>query len=314
MERTGKTGRRQRFGNRGIPSSEARYRSLFEGVPIGLYITTEDGRILDANPELVRMLRYPSKEELLGIDASELYANPSDREAELEILRDRRTLHSFETQLRRFDGQTIWVRDTCHAIYSEEGDIVYHEGSLQDITEEKEAEERLLFMARHDPLTGVYNRYALGEMLDREASRAQRYRHPIGVLMVDVNRLKETNDRFGHATGDEVLKRVAVILVECVRESDIVVRYGGDEFLVVLVETNGETDIVRDRIRDTVIASNPLHPTIDFPITLSIGVAHWDPDSQASLEETLSEADHAMYRDKRKFREREHLRNLEDYS
>jgi len=306
--------KQQRLDKHGIPSSETRYRSLFEGVPIGLYITTEDGRILDANPELIRMLGYPSKKALLGIDASELYADPSDREAEIAMLQKSRKLQSFETQLKRHDGKTIWVRDTCHAIYSEDGATLYHEGSLQDITEEKAAEERLLFMARHDPLTGVFNRYALGEMLEREASRAQRYRHPIGVLMADVNRLKETNDRFGHATGDQVLKRVANILVECVRESDIVVRYGGDEFLVVLVETNGETDIVRNRIRKTIEDSNPLHPAIDFPITLSIGLAHWDPDSQESIEATLSEADHAMYRGKRKFREREHLLHIENGS
>ena len=281
-------------------SGDSRYRSLFEGIPIGLYITTLDGRIVDANPALVQMLGYSNKKALLGIMAADLYANPADRKRERFLLETDHALHNFETQLNRMDGRLIWVRDSCHAVRDEEGTILYFEGSLQDITEEKASGARLNHMARHDPLTGVFNRYALSEVLERESSRAQRYNHPIGVLMIDVNRFKEANDRFGHAAGDKVLQMVAEVLCSCVRDTDYVVRYGGDEFLLLLLETNGETQIVRDRIVETLSSKHSSGSLVDFPITLSIGVAHWLPETNESVESILSRADHAMYAEKRK--------------
>lgn len=289
------------FDQRGeFYTNEQRYRSLFEGIPIGLYITTLDGRILDANPALVRLLGYPNKEALLGITASDLYANPADREHERSLFEDDLLVCNYETQLKQLDGRLIWVRDTCRAIRDESGAIQCFEGSLQDITEEKASEQTLMYRARHDLLTGVFNRYALAEMLEQEALRARRYDHPIGVLMVDVNRFKEVNDRFGHATGDKVLQLVAEVLCSSVRGTDYVVRYGGDEFLLLLLETNGETQIVRDRIIGTMSSQNPVDLPFDFPITLSIGIAHWMPSTNASIESVLSQADQAMYAEKRR--------------
>jgi len=101
--------------------------------------------------------------------------------------------------------------------------------------------------ARRDPLTGVYNRRYFNEVIEQELVRSRRY-HPIGFLMIDVNRFKEINDRFGHQMGDKVLQTVADLLVAQVRKSDIVVRYGGDEFLIMLLETDGETEAVTERM------------------------------------------------------------------
>jgi len=279
---------------------EGRYRSLFENVPIGLYITEPDGRIIDANAALVRMLGYPDKAELLGMLASDLYASPDDREHEQTLFDDDAFVEDYETQLKCRDGRLIWVRDKCRAIRNDDGTIRAFEGSLQDITDEKASEEQLIHMAMHDPLTGVHNRYALTQLLETETSRARRYEHPIGVLMIDVNRFKEVNDRFGHATGDRVLRIVAEVLMSSVRDTDVVVRYGGDEFLVVLIETNGETKIVRDRILKAMSDRHPLDLLIDFSITLSIGLAHWSPGSAKSMESVLTQADAAMYEEKRR--------------
>jgi diguanylate cyclase (GGDEF)-like protein/PAS domain S-box-containing protein len=287
-------GTQQALGER-----ETRYRSLFEGVPIGLYATTPEGLILEANPALVEMLGYLDKDSLLGMMASQLYADPGDREKEQTLLAQDGIVQDFETQLRKRDGTTIWVRDTCRVVHDEGGRIRSYEGSLQDITEQKEYERRLSHMARHDPLTGVFNRHALAEILDAEIGRARRYRHPIGVLMIDVNRFKEVNDRFGHATGDEVLRSVAEMLCRCVRDSDAVVRYGGDEFLVLLIETNGEAEVVRDRIHAEVSRKGQMSFLSEFPITVAIGAAHWDPESGESIERVLNQADQAMYEEKR---------------
>lgn len=154
-------------------------------------------------------------------------------------------------------------------------------------------------MARHDPLTGVYNSHALDEFLKRELTRSKHYNRPIGVLLIDVNRFKEVNDRFGHAMGDKVLQAVADTLQHNVRDSDIVIRYGGDEFLIVLPETDSETELVKERILAEVALWNKANPLLDFPVNLAIGSVYWSPDSGKSMEEVLAEADRLMYEDKR---------------
>jgi diguanylate cyclase (GGDEF)-like protein len=160
-------------------------------------------------------------------------------------------------------------------------------------------EEELVTQANRDPLTGVYNRRYFNQVIEQELARSKRYAHPIGFLMVDVDRFKEINDRFGHQTGDRVLQVVATLLKDALRDCDLVIRYGGDEFLIVLPETNGESTLVRDRIQNAMAAHSKGNALTPFPVTLSIGCAHWDPKSDRSVETILSEADAAMYVAKR---------------
>jgi len=164
----------------------------------------------------------------------------------------------------------------------------------------KDFEKELARMARHDALTGILNRYGLQEVLEREVARARRYDRPIGLLMVDVNRFKEINDRFGHAMGDKVLQGVADVLRHNLRESDVLVRYGGDEFLVVLPETAGETAEVKSRILAEVAERNRINPLVDFPVTLAIGTTYWSRGCGRTIDQTLEEADQRMYEDKRR--------------
>jgi diguanylate cyclase (GGDEF)-like protein len=154
--------------------------------------------------------------------------------------------------------------------------------------------------AIHDPLTGLHNRYYLNEVLDQEIKRSKRYNHRISFVMVDVNRFKEINDRYGHQVGDEILQEIAFLLRKSVRESDILVRYGGDEFLIMLLETNGEVKGIKQRIAQKVVRRNKKkNGQLDFPVTLSIGSATWDPQDSKSMEEVLNEADRLMYEDKK---------------
>jgi diguanylate cyclase (GGDEF)-like protein/PAS domain S-box-containing protein len=154
--------------------------------------------------------------------------------------------------------------------------------------------------AVHDPLTRVYNRYYLNQTLQQEITRGKRYRHSIAFLMIDINRFKEINDRFGHQMGDKVLQAVASLLLESVRATDIVVRYGGDEFLIVLPETDGRADVLKQRIVGRVARRNEINRLLGFPVTLSVDIASWSPGSSESVEEVLSRADTRMYEDKRR--------------
>lgn len=148
-----------------------------------------------------------------------------------------------------------------------------------------------------DPLTEVYNRRSLDEMAGRYISSARRHHTPLSFLLIDVDKFKQINTKFGHLTGDVVLAEVASVLRSAVRGSDSVVRYGGDEFLILLAEANvADAELVQARIDKAVKGWNARGQLPEFDVTLSIGSAEWK-DGQ-SLDETLDAADQAMYEKK----------------
>ena len=154
--------------------------------------------------------------------------------------------------------------------------------------------------ATRDPLTGVYNRRYFSETIERELKRSKRYQHPIGFLMIDVDRFKEINDTHGHQTGDRVLQEVANFLRESVRITEMVVRFGGDEFLIVMPEMEKDIDAVKRRLIEALARWNETSELFDFPVTFSSGGARWNPDGSESVEHVLARADRLMYADKKR--------------
>ncbi|MFO8035058.1 MAG: PAS domain S-box protein [Anaerolineales bacterium] len=135
---------------RSLKESEEKYRSLFERVPVGLYQTTPQGKIMDANPALAEMLGYPNRESLLGVKASDIFVSDEDRQDQLSILKKEEVLPDYELKLRRRDGSEIWVRDSARAVKDENGETLYFQGSLVNITErvqlQREVEKRRLYL------------------------------------------------------------------------------------------------------------------------------------------------------------------------
>ncbi|MCK4807757.1 MAG: GGDEF domain-containing protein, partial [Candidatus Aegiribacteria sp.] len=172
-------------------------------------------------------------------------------------------------------------------------------GHLTGTVDRISLERKLRNLAIHDPLTGAFNRNFFQIALNREKLRAERYSTSIGFLMVDIDNFKEINDLYGHLTGDKILREVASYLAESIRETDYLIRYGGDEFLMILIEAGQTAVIVRDRIiNGSKLAEKTIH-LIGSPVTLSIGQSHWDSKSGISIRETLAEADSRMYEHKR---------------
>jgi len=156
--------------------------------------------------------------------------------------------------------------------------------------------EHLEKQANRDPLTGVYNRHYFGEYVATERARAQRYGHPISLLLIDIDRFHEINERVGHLEGDRVLREVAGLLQRNVREADTVVRYGGDEFLALMPEIGREgAERAAARIRHQLARAESGLPVA---VTATVGISTWYPKDDRSFDAVLDEADRWMYRRK----------------
>jgi PAS domain S-box-containing protein len=126
-----------------LRESEARYRTLFDGVPVGLYRTTPTGKTLNVNLAAAQMFGFPSQEEVLAIETPDVYVNPEDRVRWQRVMEREGVVRGFEAQLYRYDGAVMWVSDTARAVTDEQGQVLYYEGSLEDITQRKQFEEEI---------------------------------------------------------------------------------------------------------------------------------------------------------------------------
>jgi len=166
----------------------------------------------------------------------------------------------------------------------------YAEQSLRRIA----LQRRLIDQAIHDPLTGTYNRNHFNRLVELEENRARLDGTTLGFIMVDVDNFKAINDTRGHQTGDTVLREVAAVLQRAVRKADTVIRYGGDEFLIILSRVDSMTEMVEDRIRK--MLGREVFP--GFSVTVSMGHSQWEPGLGSSIDEAISRADRMMYEEK----------------
>ncbi len=213
---------------------------------------------------------------------------------------DKREPFEMEYRLRRYDGVYRWIKDFGRPYEGLDGTFGGYVGSCYDVTETREYAESMAFMAAHDPLTGVANRRALQEALERAVARAARGRIS-SLLFIDVDFFKKVNDTFGHEAGDNTLRDLTVALKRWIRKEDMLGRVGGDEF-AALLEGQGvdEALLVAERMRQEVDGYRD--GDWDFNLTLSIGVAAID--GTTAPDDVLGHGDTAMYQAKQTGRNR----------
>ena len=247
----------------------------------GIYITTLDGDIIDANPAFLEMFGVESLEDLRGFRTSD-FVRPEVRAREMALLERDGSVRDIEFQVTRRDGEVRTVVDSAFLSVDPKNGDKYCHGILVDITQRKELQTQLLELSIRDPLTGCYNRRYLNTVMRQcEAQPKGEW----GCIYLDIDHFKQYNDTNGHAEGDSVLVKMARFLMRHVRAEEAVVRVGGDEFLVVLCDSDqDQTDHVATRLRAAAAMS--------APVPFSMGWAA--RKSGESFEDTMIRADHRL--------------------
>ena len=202
------------------------------------------------------------------------------------------------TLLIRRDGSELYIEDSAAPIYDGSGKLSGAVIVFRDVSVVRAMTEKMAFMAHHDFLTQLPNRFLLNDRLSQAIESAQRSQHRIGVLFLDLDGFKQINDSLGHATGDGVLQSAARRLVECVRATDTVSRLGGDEFVVLILDCMDDTAVsaVAEKIL-TALALPHVISGVELTVTTSIGISLY-PDSGSDAPSLIKKADAAMYQAK----------------
>ncbi len=291
----------QKLYEQRLAEREALLSALVEQSIEGIALSDMEGRFIMVNTACSELLGY-SKEELLRMSIPDLLAPGVQPELLSRIKRTEQPGRR-EAQLRRKDGTLFMAEISGSPVLTGQGLQVL--GIIRDITERTRKEQALIYSARHDGLTGLYNRGVLEERLGAEVDRAGRYHHPITLFMLDIDHFKRINDTHGHQVGDAALCRVADVLKQTMRRSDIIARYGGEEFVIMLPETRREEGMELAERLCRAVAGEPYmsQGEAGYYLTVSIGVAVFPEDADAPAK-LIEAADAAMYRAKESGRDR----------
>lgn len=285
-----------------LKESEEKFRTIVNNVNLGVYRSSASspGYFLQVNPAFVRMFGYNSTKKLLKTPVEKFYKNAKER---IQFLRDvsiNGEVQNKKIQLKRKDGSVFWASIYAKAHFDDNGILQWIDGVIEDITEQTIMEERLHTLLLTDELTGLYNRRGFLTLAEHQLKLAHRTKKSILLLFMDMDNLKDINDEFGHTMGDQALINATKILKKTFRESDIIARIGGDEFVVLTLEirkTRGYT--FYERLIKSLDKFNKIS-RLPFKISLSVGWSYYRPTRPRSLGFLLKEADRMMYLHKQK--------------
>ncbi|MDD2767127.1 MAG: EAL domain-containing protein [Methylococcus sp.] len=279
-----------------LRASERRYRTLIEVASDAILVTdTETGTLVDCNRQAEILLDMP-RNSILGRHLSNLYDTPQDaRSHEADFISRMLDGESgtIELQLKRADGSLVPV-EVSGSAFEIDGRHYVH-GAFRDITQRREAEDRIKHLAHHDPLTSLPNRIFLHGRLEEAVKFAHRDQKQVAVMFIDLDNFKRINDTLGHRIGDALLEQVARRLTENVHGNHVVGRLGGDEFIIVM---EGEDIGTVAAATAELLLENLCRPyrVEDYQLhsCASIGIAVF-PTHGRSAEALMKHADAAMY-------------------
>jgi len=293
--------------------TEEQYRSMVERGPAVTYIDGPDetASTMFISPQAEMLLGYTSEEWTSDPELWPRLLHPDDKARALaENERHNETGEPFRLEYRMFhkDGHVVWVHDEASIVRDDRGTPRFSHGVMMDISERKETEDRVAFLTYHDSLTGLPSRSMFEELLELSIARARRHDGAVAILCVDLDDFRLVNDSLGHHQGDALLKMVADRLREATRETDLVARRGGDQFLLLLSDLEregaGEMDaaILRaegaaQRVQEVLTAPFVVAGT-ELYVSVSMGISLFpqDADDAGALQRN---AEAAMYESKK---------------
>lgn len=250
-----------------------------------------------ANPATLRLTHFKEK-DLIGHRLKQLLPRVCDRsDPDNEVWKRISSSGYWEgdADVTRSDGSSFpaWLK--INTVHDVDGALSSYVCVFSDISEIRESQEQLTYLAHHDPLTELPNRQLLNDRLSHAIERAKRNHHEVAVLFIDLDHFKEINDTLGHPAGDSLLKQMALRCTNLVRESDTIARLGGDEFVIVLEDVSERVDV--EKLANKLIEAMAMPLQIDgnlFSISASVGISFYPADGE-DVTTLLKTADTAMY-------------------
>jgi diguanylate cyclase (GGDEF)-like protein/PAS domain S-box-containing protein len=290
-----------------------RYRAIIEHIPAITYMDAlnDQASSLFVSPQIEQMLGYTVEEWMTDPDLWPTIIHPDDRPRALaENARHNETGAPFDLEYRVFtkDGRLVWLQDQALIVRDQHGTPLSSNGVIMDITDRKRGEEHVAFNAYHDELTGLPNRAMFDELLELSITRASHHAGSVAVVVVDLDDFRLVNDSLGHQQGDTILKLVADRLRGATRETDLVARRGGDQFLLLLadLERDGGGDMDAALIRAESVVQR-IHAALRAPLealgtelflSASMGISLY-PQDAADGSALMRNAEAAMYESKK---------------
>jgi len=279
-------------------------RSLIEACLDPLVTISHTGQIMDVNDALINATGL-SRDALVGTDFSLYFTDPERASKGYQKAIKEGFVRDYELELKHISGNITPVLYNASVYRNHIGQIQGVFAAARDITEVISLRTKLEKMALYDNLTGLANRALLEQKWTFFLAQAKRKQHKIALAFLDINDFKMINDTYGHSVGDDLLKWFSERLTESIRETDVVFRVGGDEFILLFYDASDNKDIYADKIRRSL--SMPFQPNNqsndEHNITTSIGISVY-PDDGESLDQLMSFADSLMYEDKGAMRAR----------
>jgi diguanylate cyclase (GGDEF)-like protein/PAS domain S-box-containing protein len=287
-----------------LRESEERAKYLIDHANELIYRTDGRGNLIFVNPTCISALGF-SEEELVGRHYLSLIKPEWRESTEKYYLRQlvKKIPNAYlEIPVIAKDGREIWLGQNTQLVL-EQGKIVGFQAIARDITERKLALEELQNLSLTDELTGLYNRRGFLTLAEQQLKHAERSDEQSVLVFADLDGLKQINDRYGHQEGSNAIVKVAQILKETFRASDIMGRLGGDEFTVLAtVASTDRAETIKTRLQQKLRAVNSRH-NLPYDLSMSIGIALLDPQSHLSIDDLIRKADAAMYEHKHEVKE-----------
>ena len=300
-----------------LKAEKEKYRVTLSSIAEGVITADQDDLIVYLNSKAEKMLGW-TLEEARGKDSTDIFKIliKQDDENDLEIISNK-TIEAEETQISLSDllskkgeinnqeAVLTSKNDKCFPIEFSAAKVEENQGKViifRDISDRKDIEERLKKYASTDLLTEVLNRRAGLDYLQEEMKIAEQNKDRLAVVFIDVNDLKSVNDNFGHQEGDKLLQQVSDILQYALRRNDKVVRLGGDEFLLILPQSDKDSAEkiwlrIKEKFKQATVSNKK-----DYNISASHGAAEYSPKYEKNLDQLINEADNEMYKEKKELK------------